>query len=271
MDQKYSKLKEVIADLGTVVVAYSGGVDSTLLLQTCIDTLGKKNVRAVINASIIHPEQEIEEASYIAGTIGVDYIVIATGEMEDRNFTENTKERCYYCKLHLFDALWDIAQKIGFSHIVEGSNMDDTRDFRPGSKACREKNIISPLQVAGLTKHEIRSLSQNLSLSTYDKPSQACLASRIPYGTPIDRELLKRIERAEKALNVLGIRQARVRYHGLIARIEVGEDDFSLIMDNRNEIADQLRKEGFVYVTLDIGGYRTGSLNEEIFEGEIDT
>ncbi|HBE44529.1 MAG TPA: hypothetical protein DDW17_03505 [Deltaproteobacteria bacterium] len=150
---------------------------------------------------------------------------------------------------------------------MEGSNLDDTKDFRPGSRACREKNIISPLQMAELTKKEVRSISQNLLLATHDKPSNACLASRIPYGTQIDKNLLKRIERAEDALKALGIRQTRVRYHGILARIEVGEEDFNLIMDNRNEIAEELRKEGFVYITLDIEGYRTGSMNEESFEG----
>lgn len=267
INTKYQNLKETIKSLESVLVAFSGGVDSALLLKTCVDVLGREHVKAVINASPIHPGKEIEEATYIAGVIGVDYIVIATSEMEDPDFLQNTKERCYYCKLHLFDALWDIAHKIGFPHVVEGSNLDDTKDFRPGSRACREKNIISPLQMAELTKKEVRSISQNLLLATHDKPSNACLASRIPYGTQIDKNLLKRIERAEDALKALGIRQTRVRYHGILARIEVGEEDFNLIMDNRNEIAEELRKEGFVYITLDIEGYRTGSMNEESFEG----
>ena len=266
INTKYQNLKETIKSLESVLVAFSGGVDSTLLLKASVDVLGREHVKAVINASPIHPGKETEEATYIAGVLGVDYIMIATSEMGDPDFLQNTKERCYYCKLHLFDALWDIAHKIGFPHVVEGSNLDDAKDFRPGSRACREKNIISPLQMAELTKKEVRSILQNLLLATYDKPSNACLASRIPYGTPIESNILKRIETSEDFIRSLGIKQVRVRHHGNIAKIEVGKDEIEKVMIYRNEIAEELTRYGFTYVSLDLRGYRTGSMNEESFE-----
>jgi uncharacterized protein len=262
LDLKYEALKNILKKLENLLVAFSGGVDSTLLLKCCIDTLGKENVLAFIGSSPAYPSKEIEEAKNIAHTIGAECLVIETDEMEDVDFIRNTKERCYFCKLHLFDKAWEIAKERGLKYIVEGSNLDDMSDFRPGRKACIEQNVVSPLLEAQLTKSEIRDLSRALSLPTHDKPSYACLASRIPYGTPIDSNILKRIELSEEAVKSFGVKQVRVRHHGSIAKIEVAEDEIDTVMACRNEIAEALTHYGFTYVSLDLKGYRTGSMNE---------
>lgn len=264
LDSKYEVLKTIIKELSNALVAFSGGVDSTLLLKCCIDTLGRENVLAFIASSPTYPAKEIEEAKNIAHTIGAEYMVIETSIMEDRNFTANTQERCYYCKLHLFDRAWDMAKQRGLKHIAEGSNLDDLNDFRPGRRACIEKNIVSPLLMANLTKEEIRGLSRMLDLPTHDKPSYACLATRIPYGTQIDSGILKRIELSEEFIKSFNIKQVRVRYHGSIAKIEVAEEEIDRVIAYRNEIAEALTRYGFTYVSLDLKGYRTGSMNENL-------
>lgn len=263
-EQKLKNLKEIIKSLQKVVVAFSGGVDSTFLLKTCVDILGRENVIAFVGLSPTCPQGEIEAAVSLSKFIGVEYIIEETSEMEDSNFIQNTTSRCYFCKTHLFNKAWGIARNRGFLHVAEGSNLDDLDDFRPGRKACTEQHISSPLLTAKLTKSEIRELSKKYSLPTYDKPSLACLSSRIPYGTPISVEVLKKIELSEDFIRSLGIRQVRVRYHGNIARIEVMEEDFDTIIVNKNEIAETLKQHGFSYVTLDLKGYKTGSMNIEI-------
>ncbi len=260
--QEYERLKSIVRDLGRVVVCYSGGVDSTLLLRAALDALGKERILALIARSETYPEREIEDAVAFARSVDVPYKVVETDEMGDDCFLSNTSERCYYCKRHLFDRAREIAQSLGFDHVAEGSNVDDQSDYRPGRRAGKELAVRSPLLEAGLTKARIREISQALGLPTHDKPSLACLASRIPYGTRVEADILQRIARSEEFLRGLGIGQVRVRYHGQIARIEVTEEDFEKVMAFRDQIADALNKAGFLYVTLDLKGYRTGSMNE---------
>jgi pyridinium-3,5-biscarboxylic acid mononucleotide sulfurtransferase len=259
---KYLRLTEILLPLKRVLVTFSGGVDSTFLLKVAVDVLGAENVLAVIGTSPTYPATELREARRLAGLIGTRCITVETSEMEDDAFVKNSRDRCYHCKSNLFDVVWEIARREGIPHVLEGSNLDDTNDFRPGRKACVEKGVLSPLLMAELTKGDIRRLSKALDLPTHDKPSLACLSSRIPYGTPIDLSTLKRIEEAEELIRGSGIRQVRVRYHGAIARIEVPEEELGAVMEQRGVIAEGLKRLGFIYVALDLAGYRTGSMNE---------
>lgn len=262
-DQKYLNAKEIIKGLEKVVVAFSGGVDSTFLLKCCVDVLGENNVLAFIGQSPTFPVREIEEAKLLSALIGAEYVIEETPEIEDPNYIRNDKSRCYYCKNHLFNKIWKVAKEKGFFNVVEGSNLDDMNDFRPGRKACIEQKVVSPLLMAGLTKNEIRALSKRLNLPTHDKPAFACLSSRIPYGTAIEINILKKIELSEWFMKSLGIRQVRVRYHGSIARIEVFKDEINKVIENREQILKALSEYGFLYVTLDLEGYVTGSMNKE--------
>lgn len=264
LEGKYSSLRATVANMDSVVIGFSGGVDSTLLLKVAKDILGN-GVLAVIGRSETYPTREYTEAISLAEEIGVNVHVVRTEETDVLKFQENPPDRCYYCKTELFGKLKVIADERGFRWIADGTNADDVRDFRPGMKAINEKEVRSPLLEAGLTKQEIRELSRYLELPTWDKPSFACLSSRFPYGFGITKENLMKIDQAETLLRDLGFRYFRVRHHDdKTARIEVGKDEIKRLADDelRMKIVSELKKLGFTYVTLDLQGYRTGSMNE---------
>jgi uncharacterized protein len=264
---KYKNLKDLLAKMKRVLVAFSGGVDSTFLLKVAQDVLGN-DVLAVIASSATYPETEQQQAKQLAEEMNAEHRIIHTKELDDPNFRDNPPERCYFCKKELFSRLKDIAAEENIPHVLDGSNAEDTFDFRPGSKAARELDVRSPLLEVGLGKDEIRMLSKKLGLPTWNKPAMACLSSRFPYFTTIENESLRQIDQAEEYLRSKGFSQVRVRHHGQVARIEIDPGDFPLIMDEgtREEIVGNLKKIGYPYVTLDLAGYRTGSMNEPILD-----
>jgi len=268
--EKLDVLKKNIGTLGNVLVAFSGGVDSTFLLHTCVEVLGKDNVLAVTAISPTYQKEEAEWAKKCVASIQVRHILIHTHEMENREFAENTRERCYLCKRELFSRLRALAEKYSIPHVLEGSNMDDEGDFRPGMRAARELDIISPLRDAGLTKEDIRTLSKEMGLSTHDKPSQACLASRFPYGERITEEKLAMVAEAEAFLRKLGFTTVRVRHHGALARVEVGREYMGKMLDEhmRAMVVDELKRIGYTWICLDLAGYRSGSMNEVLDDHE---
>ncbi|MFQ6084475.1 MAG: ATP-dependent sacrificial sulfur transferase LarE [Candidatus Aminicenantia bacterium] len=265
IERKLNNLKNILSQMDGVIIAYSGGVDSTLLLKVAKDTLGE-NVFAVTANSETYPEEEIKEAKKLAEAIGVEHLIIETQELRDSNFVHNPPERCYYCKKELFSKLKEIARRKNIRFILDGSNYDDVGDFRPGMKAAQELEIRSPLKEAGLTKTDIRQISEKFGLPTWDKPSLACLASRFPYYVKITPEALRKIAQAEKLLKSLGFKQVRVRHHQTIARIEIFPDDFFKLLhpDKRIWVIQKFKELGYFYVTLDLEGYRTGSMNEPL-------
>jgi len=268
LEKKYLKLKSILKELGSVVIGYSGGVDSTLLLKVAVDVLGEKAL-AVIGKSETYPTQEYIEAVQLAKSIGARFEEIRTEETDNLKFRENPIDRCYYCKTELFNKLNNIAKERGINWIADGSITDDLTDFRPGSKAKREQNVRSPLLEANLSKSEVREISRYLGLPTWDKQSFACLASRFPYGFGITKDALKKIDLAENLLRQLGFKSFRVRHHDdKTARIEVGHDELTRILEPelRKKIISEFKQLGFNYVTLDLQGYRTGSMNEVISE-----
>jgi uncharacterized protein len=214
--------------------------------------------------SVIYPAWEQEEAGRLARELGARHIFVQTMEMEMPSFTDNAPDRCYHCKKELYAKLWQLAKKEGLKQVVDGSNLDDLADYRPGRQAARELNVRSPLQEAGLTKDDIRHLSRAFGLRTWDKPALACLSSRFPYGVKITREKLSQVETGEKLLRSMGLRQFRLRHHGRLARIEVLPEQFSLLMEQAPKIIQDLKACGFTYVTMDLEGYRTGSMNETL-------
>lgn len=257
---KLEKLKMIIKETGGAVVAFSGGVDSTFLLKVAAEVLGD-NVIAVTANSETYPKRELEEAKLFAKNQRIRHIVIETLELEIAGFAENPPDRCFYCKHELFSKLTDIARNNGLKYVLDGSNYDDRNDHRPGMRAARQLGVVSPLKQAELTKDEIRELSREYGLSTWDKPSFACLSSRFPYGTRITPEKLIVIGEAEDFIRELGFRELRVRHHDTIARIEVGKSDLGRIVEYADQITEKLKSLGFLYVTLELSGYKTGSMN----------
>ena len=264
---KYEQLKALLRDMGRVLIAFSGGVDSTFLLKVAHDVLGEQ-VLAVIATSDTYPEKEIQEAKHLAEEMGAEYQVIESCEMDNPDFVKNPPDRCYYCKTELFSKLKMIADERSIPHVLDGSNFEDTGDFRPGSKAAQELGIRSPLKEAGLVKNEIREISHQLGLPTWNKPAMACLSSRFPYYSKINSPALKQIAQAEEFLRSLGLDQLRVRHHDEMARIEVPGEDIPRLMEAglRTQVVERFKELGYTYVTLDLSGYRTGSLNETLSE-----
>lgn len=264
---KLEKLKENLKKLGSVAIAYSGGVDSTFLLKVAHEVLGDK-VIAVTARSSTYPEREFNEAKAYIESIGAKHIVIVSEELEIEGFSKNPVNRCYYCKKELFSKIKNIASEHGISYVLDGSNLDDTGDYRPGMKAAKELEVISPLKEAKLTKQDIRDLSKAMGVPTWNKPAFACLSSRFPYGNEITAPKLKMVEQAEQLLLDLGFRQIRVRHHGEIARIEVSSEERCKFFDLAvmDKIGQEFKNIGFKYTTLDLLGYRTGSMNEVLTE-----
>jgi uncharacterized protein len=266
IEEKERNLKKTLSLMGRALVAFSGGADSTFLLYTAGEAMGRENVLAVIAQSPTYPAEEIEDAIKLADRLGVECRLIDTEELQDENFVSNSPDRCYFCKKELFCKLQEIASEAGIEHVLDGSNIDDLEDYRPGARAKKEFGVRSPLEEASLNKHEIRQLSQRAGLPTWDKPSLACLSSRIPYGRRITTDILNRINEAETFIRSLGLKQVRVRDHEVTARIEVGEDELPLVMKDsvRAKITKKLEELGYFFVTLDLKGYRSGSLNETL-------
>jgi uncharacterized protein len=263
-DERLDRLKSLLSTMGKVLVAFSGGVDSTLLLKVAKDTLGEGNVVAVTARSPLYPERELTGAKEAAQTVGVRHVLIESNEMEIDGFSKNPPDRCYYCKKELFEKLLDIARKEEIPFILEGSTLDDDRDHRPGRRAVQELGIRSPLREALCTKNDVRELSRALHLPTWDKPSFACLASRFPYGEDITPEALQMIDESEGFLFSLGFKQVRVRHYQNLARIEVYQEEMGRFMEQslREKVVSRLKKIGYQYVTLDLQGFRSGSMNE---------
>jgi len=266
IQHKNQKLISILEKYDRLMVAFSGGVDSTFLLQTASQVL-PENVIAVTAQSPIHPERETEFTKKFTKRLGIKHMVIQSTEMSMPEFVVNNKDRCYVCKKLLAEGLLKLAAELGIQHVAHGANVDDLDDFRPGFKAAAEMGMIAPLIDAGMTKKDIRMLSQKIGLDTWNKPSMACLASRVPYGTPISDKVLNRIDQAEKFLISLGFICCRVRYHNEIARIEVTQKDFKKLFDdkNRTAIISKLKDIGFLYISIDLEGYIQGSLNRPIF------
>ena len=263
--KKYEKLKDYMGRLPGLAVAFSSGVDSTFLLYAAKEAL-KDNVIAVTISSCLFPKREFDEAGDYCKKLGIRHFIVSSEELEIEGFAKNPKDRCYLCKHDLFQKIISLAKNQGIDYVAEGSNLDDNGDYRPGLKAVAELGVLSPLRAIGFTKQEIRDLSEYFNIPTYNKPSFACLASRIPYGELITKDKLNMVDRAEQLLMDLGFSQFRVRIHSDVARIELFPEEFPKFMEENVRLAvyDKFKEYGFSYVALDLKGYRTGSMNETL-------
>jgi uncharacterized protein len=263
IEEKFKRLKELIRNLKNVAVAFSGGVDSTFLLKVAHMELGDNAIGITVN-SMIHPRWEIESAREIARMIGVRHIVLDADVSTNENIMKNPPDRCYHCKLTVFSLIKETAKQYGIENVADGSNADDVGDYRPGMRALKELGILSPLMDVGLKKEEIRRLSKDLGLPTWNKPALACLATRIPYNTRITDKALSMIEEGEDFLRSLGFIQVRLRHLDNIAKIEVLPEDMPRLLELRDTVVERLRSIGYTYITMDLEGYNTGSMNRII-------
>lgn len=267
VSKKLENLKSILTQLDSVAVAYSGGVDSNFLLKVAKDTLGDNVVEVTIHA-LMHSSIEIEEAKEFANNFGVKHIVVEIQDFNVEKFLENGPKRCYYCKKAVFTKVKEIAKKNNIEYVLDGTNLDDLEDYRPGLKALEELNIVSPLKECNLTKNEIRVLSKEMNLSTHNKPAFACLATRIPYRTRINNDILRMIEKGERYLLELGFSQFRARHHNDIARIEVEKSEMNKFFSNDilEKTDNKFKEIGFKYTTLDMSGYTTGNMNKVLYK-----
>ena len=262
LQTKLERFKEIIAGFERVLVAFSGGVDSTLVARLAVDVLGRDKVLAAIAISPSLGQEEQRDALRILDEIGIPHVQVETDEVEDPRYAANPINRCYFCKEHVYAALTDLARQHGFETVVDGFNAEDTSDFRPGRKAGRELGVRSPLCEVGFTKDEIRALARHLGLSNWDKPQMACLSSRVEYGITITPKILSQVDRAEMALRRLGFADLRVRHHDKLARVEVAPQMIPRALEQRDEIVAAVRAAGYTHVTIDLEGLRHGSMNE---------